>query len=148
MAAILLVAHAPLATSLLAVARHVYPEFTSGLAAVDIGPTATPEQAERQIRGALDALESPEVLLLVDVYGASPCKSAMAVASAVRARVVAGVNVNMLWRALCYAKEPLDVLVARAVDGGLQGVMQVGGSRPQNQGTPPGSDDQGPHHNQ
>ena len=35
MAAILLVAHAPLATSLLAVARHVYPERSAGLAATD-----------------------------------------------------------------------------------------------------------------
>ena len=42
-----------------------------------------------------------------------------------RARVVAGVNVPMLWRALCYADEPLEELVTRAVDGGTQGVMQV-----------------------
>ena len=50
------------------------------------------------------------------------------------AAVVAGVNVPMLWRTLCYGtNEPLDALVARAVAGATQGVMQVTASRPQNQ---------------
>jgi PTS system mannose-specific IIA component len=33
--------------------------------------------------------------------------------------------VPMLWRTLCYADLPLAELVARAVDGGTQGVMHV-----------------------
>jgi len=148
MAAILIVAHAPLASSLLAVARHVYDESSPDLAALDIGPAAKPEEAQRQIRLALDALAAPEVLMLVDTYGASPCNAAIKVADSARERVVAGVNVNMLLRAMCYAKEPLDALVARAVDGGVQGILRVGSSRPQNQGSPPGCNDQGPHHDQ
>ena len=149
MAAVLLVAHAPLASTLLAVARHVYPECGVGLAAVDIGPDTEPDDAQAQIRAALGALGSAEVLMLADVFGASPCNAALAAASGARARVVTGVNVPMLWRALCYAaKEPLDELVERAVDGGVQGVMQVGASRPQNQGPRPASDDQDPNSRQ
>ena len=148
MAAILLVAHAPLAASLLAVARHVYPESAVSLAAADIGAGARPAEAEAQIRAALDGLGAAEVLILADVFGASPCRAALAVADGARARVVAGVNVPMLWRALCYAHLPLDDLVTRAVDGGLQGVLQIGVPRPQNQGPAPASDDQIQHHDQ
>jgi mannose PTS system EIIA component len=62
--------------------------------------------------------------------------------------VVAGVNVPMLWRVLCYAAEPLDLLVTRAVSGATQGVMQVAVSRPQNQSIKPGNDDQNQHQDQ
>jgi PTS system ascorbate-specific IIA component len=148
MAAILLVAHAPQAQSLLAVARHVYPECTARMAAADIEASAGPAEAQAQIRAALAGLGVSEVLILADVFGASPCKAALAVADGVRSRVVAGVNVPMLWRALCYADLPLDELVTRAVDGGVQGVMQVGVPRPQNQASQPARDDQVQHHDQ
>jgi PTS system ascorbate-specific IIA component len=148
MAAILLVAHAPQAQSLLAVARLVYPEHTARLAAADIDAGSGPAEAQAQIRAALAGLGAGDVLILADVFGASPCKAALAVADGVRSRVVAGVNVPMLWRALCYSELPLDELVTRAVDGGVQGVMQVGVPRPQNQASQPARDDQVQHHDQ
>lgn len=148
MAAVLIVAHSPQASSLAAVARHVYPDCGVGLATLDIEPGIGPEEAQTQVRAALARLGDAEVLILADVFGASPCRAAMAVADGVHARVVAGVNVPMLWRVLCYAQVPLDELVVRAVDGGVQGVMQVGVSRPQNQASSPARDDQVPHHHQ
>ena len=63
-------------------------------------------------------------------------------------KVIAGVNVPMLWRSLCYADEALDMLVTRAVAGATQGVMQVATSRPQNQAFKPGANDQSQHHHQ
>ena len=60
----------------------------------------------------------------------------------------AGVNVPMLWRALCYATEPLEAVVMRAVSGATQGVMQVATSKPQNQTLKPGGNDQAKHHHQ
>lgn len=148
MAAVLLVAHAPLATSLQAVAGHVYPECSSRLAAVDVAAEASAEQVLAQVRAALAARSESEVLILTDVFGATPCNAAMAAADGARARVVAGVNVPMLWRALCYADQPLDELVTRAVAGAAQGVMQVAVPRRQNQPAPPGRHDQDPHPHQ
>jgi PTS system ascorbate-specific IIA component len=46
---------------------------------------------------------------------------------------VAGVNLPMLLRTVSYRHEPLDALVARALTGGTQGVMQVAITAPQNQ---------------
>ncbi len=125
MASLLLVAHAPLASALQAVARHVYPDCSRTLAGVDVDAGAEPAMVEAQIRAALAALAASEVLILVDVFGATPCNAAAAVADGVHARLVAGVNVPMLWRALCYAELPLQELVTRAVAGATQGVMQV-----------------------
>jgi mannose PTS system EIIA component len=49
------------------------------------------------------------------------------------AKLIAGVNLPMIFRAVCYREEPLDALVARALTGGTQGVMQVAITAPQNQ---------------
>jgi len=148
MPSILIVAHAPLASSLMAVARHVYPECSRTAAAVDVAPGAAPEGVQAQIRAALADLGAEEVLMLVDVFGATPCNAALAVADGQRSRVVAGVNVPMLWRTLCYAQMPLEDLVSRALAGASQGVMHVAVPRRQNQASSSAHHDQVQHHHQ
>ena len=92
------------------------------------------EEVEAQARAdARAACATPEALILTDVFGATPCNIAQRLADGVQVKVVAGVNVPMLWRSLCYGDESLDAVVARAIAGATQGVMQVATSRPQNQ---------------
>ena len=133
MPGLLLIAHAPLASSLKAVAAHVYADCSKHLVALDVAPGASPEQVEAEARALLATFSQPDVLILADVFGATPCNVALKLSDGVHVRVVAGVNVPMLWRALCYASEPLDALLARAVAGATQGVMQVAAPKRQNQ---------------
>jgi PTS system ascorbate-specific IIA component len=140
-AAVLLIAHAPLASALLSVAGHCYEEKGHLFEAIDVEPTMSAETVEALARAALARLNAPEVLVLTDVFGATPCNVAQRLSDGVSVRVVAGVNVPMLWRSLCYLGEPLDALVARAVSGASQGVMQVAQTRPQNQVQSPLSND-------
>lgn len=130
---ILIVAHAPLATSLRSVAAHVFPDAMARTHALDVLPTWTGEQVDEALHQLLAPLGDEPVLVLSDVFGATPANAAQRVTDGQRARLVTGVNVPMLWRVLCYADESLEALVARAVSGGTQGVMQVAAQRPQNQ---------------
>lgn len=132
---IFLIAHAPLASALQAVAAHVYPECGSGIVPFDVQPGESPEAVQAWLQTQLDGLGQAEVLLMVDAFGATPCNAAMRVADGTRVRVVAGVSVPMLWRTLCYRHEGLDRLVDRAIAGGTQGVMHVAVTRRQNQST-------------
>jgi PTS system mannose-specific IIA component len=132
-AAVLLIAHAPLASALLSVAGHCYEEKGHLFEAIDVDPSMSAEAVETLARDALARLNAPEVLVLTDVFGATPCNVAQRLSDGATIRVVAGVNVPMLWRSLCYLGEPLDALVARAMSGASQGVMQVAQTRPQNQ---------------
>ena len=143
MPGLLIIAHAPLASSLKAVAEHAFPECALRLGALDVLADMPIEEAEAQGRRLLDGLGSPEALILTDVFGATPCNVAQRLADGVRVKVVAGVNVPMLWRSLCYGDDSLDAAVARAVAGATQGVMQVATSRPQNQFRKGGGSDQG-----
>ncbi|WP_201493692.1 PTS sugar transporter subunit IIA [Rubrivivax sp. A210] len=148
MVSLLLVAHTPLASSLKAVAQHVYPDCTRLLEAVDVGAGASLAETEQQVRQALASLPEGDVLILADVFGATPCSAALAAADGARTRVVAGVSVPMLWRTLCYCDMPLDDLVTRAVAGAAQGAMHVAVPRRQNQPTPPANHDPDQHHDQ
>lgn len=147
MPGLLILAHAPLATSLLRVAAHVYPA-EGRLEALDVSPLDSPDQVEASARALLARMGESQALILTDVYGATPCNVALRLADGAQVRVVAGVNVPMLWRVLCYRDEPLAKLVERAVAGGMQGVMQLVPSRPQSEGGRLTSHDQDPAHDQ
>ena len=147
MPGLLLIAHAPLASSLKAVAAHVYADCSQHLQVLDVAPGASADDVEAAARAMLATFSQPDVLILADVFGATPCNVALRLADGVHVRVVAGVNVPMLWRALCYADEPLESLVARAVAGATQGVLQVAVPRRQNQAAVvPKNDQDEPHH--
>jgi PTS system ascorbate-specific IIA component len=133
MTGLLIIAHAPLASSLRAVAEHAFPDCASQLAALDVLPNVGSDEVEAQARQMVERLAAPDLLIFTDVFGATPCNIAQRLADGVRVKVVTGVNVPMLWRTLCYADEALDAVVARAIAGATQGVMQVATSRPQNQ---------------
>ncbi len=141
MAGLLIIAHAPLATSLRAVVAHVFPNET-GIEAIDVSGDTSPEQVEKAAREALANIADPEILVLTDVFGATPCNAAMRLADGVHVRVVVGVNVPMLWRAVAHRRNPLLAVAERAVSGAVQGIMQLAPTRPQTQTSRSGDHDQ------
>ncbi|MEK8085772.1 PTS fructose transporter subunit IIA [Aquabacterium sp. A3] len=152
MPGLLIIAHAPLASALKLAAQHCFPDADPQLQAVDVPPNLPCDELEAQARQLLqtlvDADPRGEALVLADVFGATPCNTVQRLADGVRIKVVTGVNLPMLWRALNYAAEPLEQLILRAVAGGTQGVMQVGSSRPQNQAIQTTHDQDHRHHQQ
>lgn len=148
MPGLLIIAHAPLASSLKAVAMHAYPDCTPALLALDVTPTMAPDAVETEARRLLAQMGSAQALILTDVFGATPCNVAQRLADGSQVKVIAGVNVPMLWRTLCYADESLDAMVARALAGATQGVMLVASARPQNQTSKTAGHDQTSHHHQ
>jgi PTS system ascorbate-specific IIA component len=134
---VLIICHAPLAHALRQCALHVFPDCGATVAAVDVQPNLSPEETLATARIALhQLLHAPQVqtaLVLTDLFGATPSNVAQKLVDGVYTRLVTGVNLPMILRAVSYRHEPLDALVARAVSGGTQGVMQVAITAPQNQ---------------
>ena len=133
---ILLIAHAPLAHALAQCAAHVFPDAGEHVMAFDIGADADPVVSLQQAEALLACNGGGPVLVLSDVFGATPHNIAQElVRQHTNTRLVAGVNLPMLLRAIGYRHEALDSLVARAVAGGSQGIMQVTQASPHNQST-------------
>ena len=137
MNAILLIAHAPLANALRQCALHVFPDCGSTVMAIDVQPNLSPEETLATARIALEQLAQPPhikgVLVLTDIFGATPSNVAQKLVDGVSSRLITGVNLPMLLRSVSYRHEALDTLVSRAVVGGTQGVMQVAITAPQQQ---------------
>jgi len=134
---ILIIAHAPLAHALRQCALHVFPDCEPHVGAVDVQPNVSPDETLGAARITIDQLgDAPGikgVLVLTDIFGATPCNVAQKLVDGARSRLVTGVNLPMLLRGVSYRHEPLEALVTRAVAGGTQGVMQVAITAPQNQ---------------
>lgn len=143
---ILLIAHAPLASALRDCVLHVYPELADEVLALDVAPNEATETTRLAAAAMLAQLQSSEVLVLTDVFGATPCNVAQKVVDGVHSRLVAGVNLPMLLRTVNYRHEPLDALVARALTGGAQCIMQVPVATPLNQGKKPHDSRHHDHH--
>lgn len=148
MAGLIIIAHAPLATALKTVAEHTFPNCGNMLEAFDVPADMPAEEIEAHARTLLARVRNPEALIFTDAFGATPSNVAQRLADGKQVKVIAGVNVPMLWRSLCYATEPLDTLVSRALAGAAQDVRLVTSSRPQNQTFIPGGNDQDNHHDQ
>lgn len=124
MPGLFVIAHAPLATALRAVAQHTFPDCAARLFAFDVMPEMSAEEAEAGARALLDSLPHREWLILTDAFGATPCNAARRLLDAEgQRRLVSGVNVPMVWRALCYGSEPLAALVGLAAEGGKAGIV-------------------------
>ena len=134
---ILIVAHAPLASALRTCVLHVYPEAAGGVLALDVPPNEPSEQTQVDALALLAQLHTTNALVLTDVFGATPSNVAQKMVDGVHTKLVAGVNLPMLLRTVNYRHEPLDVLVARALAGGAQCIMQVAMTAPQNQARKP-----------
>lgn len=126
---ILIIAHAPLASALHCCVQHVFPDRADGVVVVDVRADAPPAETLAAAQHLLRAHGMRPLLLLTDMLGATPCNVAQALlqdCGGRAAHLLAGVNLPMLLRAVTYQHEPLDSLVARAMAGGQQGVLQVG----------------------
>lgn len=145
---IFIIAHAPLASALRDCAMHVYPECASSVIALDVQAHAQPEDTLAQAKHSLANSHEEGLLVLTDIFGATPANVAQKLVAGQNAKLIAGVNLPMLYRAVCYRQEPLDALTARALTGGTQGVMQVAITAPQVQKQNQPKHDQNQHHHQ
>lgn len=124
MTGLLLIAHAPLASALKAVAEHTFPQCAIQLSVLDVTPDMTAEIVEARGRALIAAAGHQDVLVLTDVFGATPSNGAQRLMdTGGHVRVLSGVSVPMLWRSLCYANESLEALTQRASDGATHGVV-------------------------
>lgn len=124
MIGILIIAHGGLGESLMHCVNHVVgktpPQFMYLAVGKDDDPSDMLPQAQ-QIVKELDTGEG--VLILSDIYGATPCNLTTKLLSPNRIEGVAGVNLPMLVRVLNYRDKPIKTCIEKAISGGRDGVV-------------------------
>jgi len=117
--------HEAVGKALIGAARHVMPHLPLRVEAVEIAPGADPELMRRATAQHARQLDHGDgVLVLADLYGATPCNIGLSLADlGVHLRCVSGLNLPMLLRVLNYAEKPLDELADVAASGGRGGIL-------------------------
>lgn len=129
MIGIFLVTHATLGESLIQCACHVLNKRPPQIAQLGVSAQDDPLDIMPLARSMLGWVDSGEgVLLLTDIYGATPSNIAAKLIVPDKVELVAGVNLPMLLRVLTYRDRDMQTLVKRAVGGACDGVLHVDGN--------------------
>lgn len=124
MIAIIVITHGQIGQELIAAAQHTFGCPPDRLEAFAVASKDSSEQLEAALRQRVAALDEGDgVLLLTDIYGATPANVAARTVKPGRVEMVGGVNLPMLLRALNYRNLPLQDLVNKALSGGLSGIV-------------------------
>lgn len=126
MIGILLITHDTLGEALLQCACHVLNKRPGQLMQLGVAAGDDPNDLLPLARKMLELVDSGEgVLILTDIYGASPANLAAKLLDPGHVEGIAGVNLPMLLRALSYRDKDMATLVKRTTGGGRDGVLDM-----------------------
>ncbi len=124
MIGILIITHGTLGDSLLECANHMLGKTPPQIASLAISSKDDPNTIiPKAIKLVANVNSGDGVLVLSDMYGATPCNIVTQILQPGLVEGVAGVNLPMLVRVMTYRHEPLLVLVDKALSGGREGVV-------------------------
>ncbi len=124
MIGVLIIAHGSLGHSLIDCATHVMGNRPAQLDYLEISKNDDPAQMLPKAQAMVKSLDSGQgVLVLSDIYGATPCNIVTRLLTPDATEGVAGVNLPMLVRVLNYRHEGLHSCIQKALSGGRDGVV-------------------------
>ena len=124
MIGILIIAHGTMGQSLISCVSHVLGKAPPQLEYFAVGTDDDPTDLLPHAQQIVEKLNTGEgVLVLSDMYGASPCNLVAKLLAPNHVEGVAGVNLPMLVRVLNYRDKPIKTCVDKAISGGRDGVV-------------------------
>lgn len=127
MAGILVVAHNALGESLLDCVRHVLGRTPEGVAVLSVYADDDTQQKLAEGHALIKQLDRGNgVLILADIYGATPSNLARQLCREEHIMGVAGVNLPMLLRVVCHPNKNVPELAQIALDGGRECIVTMG----------------------
>ncbi|MDR2638051.1 MAG: PTS fructose transporter subunit IIA [Zoogloeaceae bacterium] len=126
MIGILLVTHGTFGEALVQNVCHVLNKRPPLLAQLGVSAQDDPLDILPFARHMLSQVDTGDgVLVMTDIYGATPANVAIKLLVPGRVEGVAGVSLPMLLRALTYREKGLEMIVGKAVSGAHDGVLNM-----------------------
>ena len=121
-----MVAHNALGESLVDCVSHVLGSVPSNLKVLSVYAQDDPQQKLEEGRKLIKQLDKGKgVLILADIFGATPSNVARQLCHAEHIMGVAGVNLPMLLRAVCYPNTTMPELARIALEGGRECIVTM-----------------------
>ncbi|MEO6928173.1 MAG: PTS fructose transporter subunit IIA [Casimicrobiaceae bacterium] len=126
MIGILIIAHDTLPESLVHTVTHVLGARPPLFDALSVAARDDPLDLVPMARKRVERLDGGSgVLIISDLYGASPCNLAVKLLDPPRIEGVAGASLPMLIRAFTYRDKDMATLISKAISGARDGAMQL-----------------------
>ena len=126
MIGILLITHSSFGEALVQNACHVLNKRPAQLNQLGVAAQDDPLDLLPLAREMLRLVDHGKgVLVLTDIFGATPANLATKLLEPSRIEGLTGVNLPMLLRALTYRDRGMEILLTRARDGGRDGVFNM-----------------------
>lgn len=123
--ALLLVSHKGIASNLLNTAASIVNNKPVNMAYVEVPMDAPIDIMRQNIQKKLDQFDkNKDVLILTDIYGGTPSNLASCFISNTNTRLISGLNLAMIIKAINYRSLPLTELVEKIIQGGRQSIAQ------------------------
>jgi len=118
---ILLITHNGLGDSMMDCVRHVIGTVPPNLKAMAVLANDDPQLKADEARALIAQLDTGDgVLLLSDLFGATPCNIVQRLCQPGRIEGLCGVNMAMLLRAVCSTSGSLSEVARKALEGGRE----------------------------
>ena len=126
MIGIFLITHGTLGEALIQCACHVLNKRPDNVIQLGLSGQDDPLDILPEARRLLATVDKGHgVVILTDIYGATPANVARKLLDPGRVEGIAGVNLPMLLRVLTYRERDMNTLVERAITGGCEGVLHM-----------------------
>ncbi len=126
MIGLFLITHTSYGESLIQCACHELNKRPPQLIQLGVAAQDDPLDVLPLARDMLKLVDSGEgVLVMTDIYGATPSNIGLKLMQPGRVEGIAGINLPMLLRALTYRDKDMETLLTRAIAGGRDGVLNM-----------------------
>ena len=130
MIGILIVTHGEIGTSMLSSASQILGSAQQQVATLSVWRHDDPDDLVLRARELLEQIDSGEgVLVLTDIFGATPGNVVSRLLEDGRVEGVSGVSLPMLLRVLTSRNGSVTAAVQRALSGGAEGVVHMNTDR-------------------
>jgi len=121
---VILITHQEIGDVLLDTAKKTFGELPLAVTPVAISYEMQIEELAPKLTNFIKQLDDGDgVLVLTDMFGATPCNLAVALDKVSTVKVVSGLNLPMLIKVLNYPNLSLNELAEKAISGGKDGVI-------------------------
>ncbi|HLX52554.1 MAG TPA: PTS sugar transporter subunit IIA [Aquella sp.] len=128
MVTIIVIAHLEIANSLVSCAEHILAKRVVNLHVIPVRKT---EDVEHVLNRAEEFIsrqsDERQILLLTDLFGATPSNIASKLIRPGKIEMITGLNMPMLLRAISYTEYDLQTCVEKAIEGGKNGILHLNG---------------------
>jgi mannose PTS system EIIA component len=130
MVGVLIVSHGAIGRSLLESARHILGDSPPLVATLGVSRDDDPDDLHLRARRLIKQLDAGDgVLVLTDIFGATPGNVIARLLEDGRIEGVSGISLPMLLRVLTSRQGSLRECVERAMSGGAEGVVHMNTDR-------------------